>query len=406
MNLVRLALRSILSRKIVLILSLLCFSLSIFLILFVNRVYESTRLGFSNTISDVHLMVGPRTGAYDLLLSSLFGIGIPQGTIPFSELETLRGSPTVDWAIPLAFGDSFEGYRVVGTDESYFKHYRFGKSQALTFSFGEYSPDPFALVLGADVARILGLEIGAQIELVHGFDAGAPEYATHSDNPFKVSGILQSTGTPVDRQIYASLEGLRAIHSDFGIGEEMVGYTLNAILVRLSKISGILELQRNLATQKDPPLTVIFPETSLQELWRVLGVVEWAFLIFVWTGFFVSLGIWMSQIFLSMELRERELAIFRSLGMQWKHYCVIVQLEFLAMALMAIGVGMALFYGLGFVMKDWLQSEFGLLLDVSWLSVKEWRSLLLLLVAFSIFGWIPMVLAWRKSLAAGLLPRL
>lgn len=97
------------------------------------------------------------------------------------------------WAIPISLGDSHKGFRVLGTNHSYFEHYRYGSKQPLTLSQGREFNGLFETVIGADVAQTLDYQIGSQIIIAHGIsDVG---FSRHDNLPFTVVGILAPTGT-------------------------------------------------------------------------------------------------------------------------------------------------------------------------------------------------------------------
>ncbi len=113
---------------------------------------------------------------------------------------------------------------MLGTNEEYFKHYRYRGSQPLRFTAGKGLGDIFDAVIGADVARSLGYKIGDKIVLAHGL--GSVSFVEHDDKPFIVRGILEKTGTPVDRTIHVSLEAIEAIHVDWQSGGRVPGQSV------------------------------------------------------------------------------------------------------------------------------------------------------------------------------------
>ncbi len=94
----------------------------------------------------------------------------------------------MEWSIPISLGDSHRGFRVMGTSDAYFQYYRFSRSRALEFSAGAPFADVFDTVVGADVARELGYEVGDKVVIAHG--AGATSFVEHDDKPFTITGVL------------------------------------------------------------------------------------------------------------------------------------------------------------------------------------------------------------------------
>ncbi|EPN21407.1 permease, partial [Pseudomonas syringae pv. actinidiae ICMP 18804] len=165
----------------------------------------------ASTISGTDLIVGARSGSLNLLLYSVFRIGNATNNIRWDSFEHFAQSKQVKWAIPVSLGDSHRGYRVMGTNESYFEHYQFGRQQHLQLAEGrEFQTDPFEVVLGSEVARALHYKLGDKLVLAHG--VAAISLVKHDDKPFTVVGILKPTATPVDRTLHISLGGMEAIH--------------------------------------------------------------------------------------------------------------------------------------------------------------------------------------------------
>lgn len=166
----------------------------------------STQLGsrFERDAAGVDLVVGAKGSPLQLILSSLYQIDIPTGNIPLESVELLRHDPSVAQAIPVALGDNFRGYRIVGTEPSYLRLYNAHLGQGRLFAeHGE-------AVVGADVARRTGMGVGQRFLGSHGLAAeGASE---HDGHPFTAVGILRPTGSVVDRLILVSVETVWDVH--------------------------------------------------------------------------------------------------------------------------------------------------------------------------------------------------
>lgn len=121
--------------------------------------------------------------------------------------------PAVAWTIPISLGDSHRGYPVVGTSTDYFVYFRYSDRRALRFASGRPFDGIFEAVLGAEVAARLGYADGDPIVLSHGL--GSARLPQHADKPFTVVGVLERTGTPVDRSVHISLAGMEAIRLDW-----------------------------------------------------------------------------------------------------------------------------------------------------------------------------------------------
>ncbi|WP_166801002.1 ABC transporter permease, partial [Pseudomonas aeruginosa] len=206
MYLFRLALASLANRRFTALLTIFAIALSACLLLAVERVRTEAKASFASTISGTDLIVGARSGSVNLLLYSVFRIGNATNNIRWDSYRHFAGNPRVKWAIPISLGDSHRGYRVMGTDAGYFEHYRYGRGQELQLAEGRaFGQDLFDVVLGAEVAEALHYRLGEKIVLAHG--VSTVSLVKHDDKPFTVVGILQRTGTPVDRTLHISLAG-------------------------------------------------------------------------------------------------------------------------------------------------------------------------------------------------------
>ena len=417
MYLLRLALASLANRRFTAFLTAFAIALSVCLLLAVERVRTEARASFASTISGTDLIVGARSGSVNLLLYSVFRIGNATNNIRWDSFEHYASNPQVKWAIPISLGDSHRGYRVMGTNESYFEHYQYGRHQNLQLAQGRaFANDPFEVVLGAEVADALHYKLGDKLVLAHG--VAAISLVKHDDKPFTVVGILARTGTPVDRTLHISLGGMEAIHVDWkngvparGAGRisadqarnmDLTPSAITAFMVGLNSKIATFALQRDINDFRGEPLMAILPGVALQELWSLMGTAEQA--LFVISVFVVLTGLigMLTAIVTSLNERRREMAILRSVGARPWHIAGLLILEAFALALVGILAGMALLY-LGIACaQGYVQSNYGLYLPLSLPSAYEWSLLGIILAAAVVMGAIPAWRAYRQSLADGL----
>ncbi|MBB2495291.1 ABC transporter permease [Aquipseudomonas ullengensis] len=420
MHLLRIALASLNNRRFTALLTVFAIALSVCLLLAVERVRSEARASFASTISGTDLIVGARSGSVNLLLYSVFRIGNATNNIRWDSFETLARQPQVKWAIPLSLGDSHRGYRVLGTDAGYFEHYRYGRAQPLQLAEGKPFAELFEVVLGAEVAQALHYKLGDQIVLAHG--VSAVSLTQHGDKPFTVVGILARTGTPVDRTLHISLEGMEALHVDWQNGVPAQGagkvsaeqaramhlqpQAITAVLLGLKSKIATFAVQRQVNEFRGEPLQAILPGVALQELWSLMGVAEQA--LFVVSLFVVLTGLigMLTAILTSLNERRREMAILRSVGARPWHIAGLLVLEALALALAGVALGLALLY-LGIAASQgYVQAQYGLFLPLALPTGYEWSLLGAILAAALLMGSVPAWRAYRQSLADGLSIRL
>ena len=209
-----LAWKSLLNRRLTAGLLVASVAMSVMLLVAVDRIRTETKTSFINTISGVDLVVGARGGPLNLLLYAVFRVGDATSNISWESYQLVAARPEVAWSVPLSLGDAHRGYRVLGTTDDYFVHYRYGRDRALAFETGKPFANAQEAVLGAEVAATLGYALGDGIVVSHGI--GDVSFVHHDDAPFTVAGILAYTGTPVDRTVHVSLAGIEAMHSEPG----------------------------------------------------------------------------------------------------------------------------------------------------------------------------------------------
>jgi putative ABC transport system permease protein len=414
-----LARESLANRRATAILTILSIAISSALLLGVERIRTETRSGFMSTISGTDLIVGARSGDINLLLYSVFRIGNATNNITWESYQEIASQPVVDWSIPISLGDSHRGFRVMGTNTDYFRHYRYKRSRMLTFSEGRPFEAVFDTVLGADVADELGYKLGEQIVIAHG--AGATSFTKHDDKPFTVVGILERTGTPIDRTVHVRLEGIEAIHADWNEGGRVPGRSLSAeevveldlqpeaitaFLLGLKSRVAAFGLQRKINEYPREPLMAIIPGVTLQQLWQLIRGVEVALVAISLCVVVAGLIGMLSAILTSLGERRREMAILRAIGARPWHILALMISEAGLLAVIGVGLGIGLVTGLSAITAEWLKQRFGIFLPVQWPGTMEWLFAALVLTAAVLVSLWPAWRAYRNALADGLSVRI
>ncbi|EMY6576482.1 ABC transporter permease [Vibrio alginolyticus] len=415
---VKLAWKSLMNRKATAILTIMTVAISVVLLLGVERIRTQAKDSFANTISGTDLIIGGRSGQVNLLLYSVFRIGNATNNIDWKSYQEFANHRSVDWAIPISLGDSHKGFRVMGTNHSYFEHYKFGSKQPLTFSKGREFNGLFETVLGSDVAKQLGYDIGSEIIIAHGIsDVG---FSRHDNLPFKVVGILAPTGTPVDKTVHVSLEAIEAIHVGWESGARL-GPTpkaqdlknrdfqpkqITAMLVGLKSRIQTFALQRQINTYPKEPLRAIMPGIALHELWGMMSVAEQALMAV--SGFVVIAGLlgMLSSLLTSLQERRREMAILRAMGARPRHVFSLLISEASLLTAAGIITGVTGLYAILAIAQPIIQQHYGIHLTLSILSNYEWMLLGFVQCAGIVIGFIPALRAYRQSLSDGMTIRI
>lgn len=420
MAIVILAFKSMFNRRFTVLLTIAAIAFSVTLLLGVERIRQGARTGFANTISGTDLIVGARSGPIQLLLYSVFRIGDATNNISWGSYQEFANHPQVQWTIPISLGDSHRGFRVMGTDTQYFKYFKYGRSRPLELAEGRAFSGVFETVLGSEVAKDLGYELGQKIVVSHGISAVS--FQKHKNKPFTIVGILGKTGTPVDRTVHVSLEGIEAMHIDWQTGgppvpgqeisaEEAQKMDLRpklitAFLVGMKSKIFTFKLQRSINEYRKEPLLAILPGATLQQLWGLLGTVETALLTI--SAFVVLTGLlgMLIAILTSLNERRREMAILRSVGARPIHVFSLMLSEAGLLSVMGSLTGVIFLYILLFIVQPMMESRFGIVIELKLLTSYELFLLGLAVGTGVLMGCFPAWQAYRNSLSDGMTIRI
>jgi putative ABC transport system permease protein len=418
MIVLRLAWRSLVNRWLTAALTTLAIAVSVMLLLGVEKVRTGARQSFADTISGTDLIVGARSGALNLLLYSVFRIGNATNNITWQTYQDIAKSPDIDWIVPISLGDSHHGFRVMGTTPDYFQHYRYRRTNALSFAAGKPFADLFEVVLGADVASQLGYKIGDKIVIAHGL--GSTGFLEHDDKPFQVSGTLAKTGTPVDRTVHVSLEAIEAIHVDWQSGARIPGQNVSAeetrrmnlqpkaitaALIGLKSKLAIFGLQRTINEYRAEPLSAILPGSTLQELWGLVGTAEAALAAISAMVVLTALLGMVTMILTTLNERRREMAILRSVGARPVTILGLLTVEAALLVLLGVALGVALLFAGLLGLQPAIDRLYGLHIGIEPLNSGEWVKLAGIVGAGVLAGLLPALRAYRLSLADGMTVR-
>lgn len=421
-----LAIASLKNRRGSVLLTLFSIVISISLLLSVEFTRGQVKDSFTRTVSGVDLIVGARTGQLNLLLYSVFRIGNPTSGINWQSVAQLNDNPSVAWMIPIALGDAHEGYRVVGTTNSYFEHFKYGNRQPLTFSTGDRFAHDKSAVIGAEVARELGYRPGSELVVAHGL--GDVSFKKHDTHPFTVSGVLAPTGTPVDQAVYVTLNGLDAVHEkgktvrrqpisrpadddqDSHHNHDDVTHTLSddapekvsAVMVGLNNRVAALQLQHQINQYKDEPLMAILPGVALAQLWALMGNVEKLLLGISALILLSSLVGLTTMLLASMRERRQEIAVLRAIGAGPGTILWLIQAEALLISGAGCVIALAAVSLTVLLTSDWLSSEYGLFVSGSLLTPSTAVVMVSVILATWLVSFIPAIAAYRRALHSGL----
>lgn len=395
MNLARLSLASLRFRGLSNGINVLVLALGIATIVTLLRVDRQVEARFHRDLAGIDLVVGAKGSPIQLILSSVFHIDIPNGNIPLEEAKKLEKSPMIKEAIPISLGDSYHGFRIVGTTPAYARHY------GAQFTQGTDWTKPLEAVLGSDVAHASGLHLGDSFVGTHGINGGGEE---HEAFPYRVVGILKPSGSVIDRLVLTNLESVWKIHEfpDEDEPEEMAKAEEHG-----GKMP--LEITSLLITYRSPYAAVTLPRlvdktSSMQaaspafETARLLKIVGFGtdavrlfavvLMVIAAAGFFVAL-------FNAVNDRAYEIALMRSLGATRRKVVGFVLTEGLILGVTGAVLGLALGHGLSYGIESWIEQTRHMTLPDIGIQPYEGLVVLVAIAISALAAVAPSIIAYR-----------
>ena len=254
----------------------------------------------------IDLVVGAKGSPLQLVLAGVFHVDVPPGNIPLASVAELRANPMIAQAMPLALGDSFRGFRIVGTEPALVDHYG-GRLTA-----GALWKRPMEAVLGSEVARVAGLGVGGAFAGSHGLSEGGGE---HGDETYRVTGVLAPTGTVMDRMALTSVESVWAVHdAHHGAeeGDEEHAREVTMVLVRYVGPLAAASLPRQI--NESTNLVAASPAYETARLLSIFGIGIDLLRAFAWLLIAASALMLFVALAQALDERRYDLAILRTLG--------------------------------------------------------------------------------------------
>ena len=222
MNTFSLSFKNVVAKPLSSLLSILLFGFGVGIIVVILLTSSFLRSEISKNAQGIDLVVGAKGSPLQIILASIFHIDFPTGNISLEDANKLVQNRLVASAIPLSLGDSYQGYRIVGTTEEYLKLY------AAEVQTGELFKDEMTVVVGAAIAEELSIQVGDELASAHGLSEGGTE---HDEHPFLVVGILKPTRNVVDRLILTSVESVWEVHGSEEHEHDEVGGLHNRVVL-------------------------------------------------------------------------------------------------------------------------------------------------------------------------------
>ena len=365
------------SKPLNLSLSLILLLLSVSLVTFAFQLSKQLGNQLNKNIAPFDMVVGAKGSPLQLVLSSVLHLDAPTGNIKLKETLILQKHPFVEIAIPVSYGDSYKGYRILGTEAEYLTHYNAQLSQ------GKFNKTSFEVIAGSEVAKRLNLKVGGSFLSSHGFaDIGSGD---HDEHPYTVTGILKPTGTVVDQLLITNLESIWQAHDheeENSHEEEEHEHDeekeITSLLVKFKNPIGMVQLPRFI--NESTSMQAALPGFEIKRLIGLLGSgvqtingIAFAILLVSGLSIFISL-------LKTIRERKQELALLRTYGLSTNQLLRLTLIEGVFLTLFGFILGW--FVGrLGlWGVSQYMQSSYGYQLSTSGPEVFEFYLLILILI--------------------------
>ena len=350
------------SRPLSAALNLLLLSLGLASITFLLLVSHQINTAFDRDLAGIDVVVGAKGSPMQLILSGVFQLDVPTGNIPLAAVKALQAHPQVAQVIPISMGDSFRGFRIVGTMPDYVSHYDAQLAQGVLWK------SSMQAVLGARVAQQSGLKVGDTFTGTHGLAAGGH---AHGQSPYTVTGILAPNASVLDRLVLTPLESVWQVHEtdtalddeDRKVMEDEREVTL--ALIRYKTPLAAVTFPRFINTTTD--MQAAAPALEITRLLSMVGVGidvlrALAGVLLLTAGLSVFIALWGA-----VRERRADLALLRMLGAPPRKVAGLLLCEALWLAVLATVFGVLAGQGLTALLAWGLQLEKSVLIGtLSW----------------------------------------
>ena len=297
---------------------------------------------------NIDLVVGAKGSPLQLVLSAVYQVDVPTGNVPLATVDLLRGNRLVSQAIPLAMGDSYRGFRIVGTEPAFLELHE------AALASGRMWSAPMQAVIGSEVARETGLAPGAEFLGTHGIAEGG---AVHEDARYRVVGVLARTESVVDRLVLTDKASVWQVHEGDAADEVErrileAEREVTAILVRYASPMGAAIVPRQINAESR--LQAASPANEIARLFAVVGVGIETMRGFAWILIGSSLLALFVTLFNALEERRYDIAIMRLVGASGARVAWLLLLEAWLLAAAALALGLALGVAAVAVVDSWL----------------------------------------------------
>lgn len=361
-------------------------------------VKTQSQRAFTDTSTAFDAVLGARGSKLQLVLNAIFHLEASPGNLAWSDYEQVKANPAVKAAVPIAVGDNYYGWRIVGTLPELFTGIQYAPGKSYTFSEGVlFNGTAKEAVVGSFAAQKLGWKAGAKFKPFHGL-AFNPE-SQHEDE-YTVTGVLAPTNTPADRVIWIPLQGVQTMSGH----DPRAATDVSAVLVQLrAPTAGIrLDMMYN---RQGNRLTFAFPASAIiAELFNKIGWFDRVLGLVAYLVALVAAGSVLASIYASMSARKRDIAILRSLGARRRVIFGAVLGEAATIGALGAAAGFVVYFALLAGIAELIRAQTGVVLSLAYGHPVLWLSPLAMIALSALGGVVPAVKAYRIPVAETLVP--
>jgi putative ABC transport system permease protein len=360
-------------------------------------VKTQSQRAFTETTTGFDAVLGARGSKLQLVLNAIFHLEASPGNMAWTDYEQIAKHPAVKSAVPIAVGDNFEGWRIVGTVPELFSRVEFAEGRKYAFADGKLFGEGREAVVGSFAAQKLGWKVGDTFRPYHGLNF---DPANQHEEVFTVTGILAPTNTPADRVIWIPIKGVQTM----GGHDPRTATDISAVLLQFrAPAAGImLDVMYN---KQGNRLTLAFPASAIiADLFAKIGWFDRVLTLVAYLVALVAAGSVLAGIYASMSARRRDIAILRALGARRRTvFGAVVAEAGMIGALGALG-GFIVYFALLAGVAEVIRAQTGVLLAVGKMHAVLWICPLVMITLAALGGVVPAIKAYRVPVAETLAP--
>ena len=384
MNVLRLAWAYLAARPLLTALHVLMLAIGVGTMVLLLLFTAQTEERLARDARPVDLVVGAKGSPLQLILSAVLHVDVPTGNIPYEAARALGAHPMVAQAVPVSLGDSFRGFRIVGTEPAYLALYGARPAQGRIFAA------PMEAVLGAQVALRTGLAAGAAFAGSHGLAAGA----AHAAHPYNVVGVLAPTGTVVDRLVVTSIESVWEVHEEHGTISP-AAREITALLVRYRSPLAAATLPRQV--NATTVMQAAAPAYETARLMNLVGAGADAMRLFAIVLMATAAVSMFAALTAALQERRYDLALLRTLGARPSTLFALLAAEGVTLVVAGVILGLALGHAAAEALGRWIaRSNSWSITGFAWVPQEIWVATAVLAAGIATCM-LPAIQAYRRD---------